>query len=168
MKAKGSATQWLRATTRVEKALQDAHEYARRTGDYLAQPDHVLLALIEESQSLSTRLLVRMGVSPQELRAAVAAREGHGGERDATPPTEQAWTDNRFNLLYAAREEARGLGDTYVGTEHLLLSLLREGQPNSQALLSLGVTWERVAEAVKGERSQASQQRSVAAEAATL
>ncbi len=168
MTAKSAAPVRLRTTTSVEKALQAAHERARRDGFYLAQPEHVLLALVEEPQILSARLLGRLGVSPPELRAAVAARAAGDGQEPQNAPSEQAGTDNRFNLLYAAREEARRLGDTYVGTEHLLLSLLREDQGGSPALTDLGVTWERAADALHGERSQATQQRSAVAEPAAV
>jgi len=150
----------LRATSRAEKAIQAAYVLASHEGVSLAQSQHLLMALVQEPGSFSTRLLGELGVSPQDLVLGLAQVESERGgfpyaEAEAmrtTPgqtriaaadPSEQAWAHNRAALLDPARDAAQRLGDTQVGTEHLLLGLLREEEAAGQALLHLGVTWER-------------------------
>ena len=167
------AVPWLRPTTRVERALQDAQEHARQAGFGLVQSGHLLLALVQEPQSFSTLLLGRLGVSPQDIQAEVerlaadaqppaatsAALPGRGDGSRRPPdirlsppparprtefqPTEMALADNRAQMLDAGRREAQDLGDTYVGTEHLLLALIPQGGISGEALRRLGVTSER-------------------------
>ncbi len=136
----------LRATSRAEKAIQAAYVLASREGVSLAQSQHLLLALVQEPGSFSTRLLGELGVSPQDLVVGLARVEHERGDLHAAAaadPSEQAWAHNRAALLDPARDAAQRLGDTQVGTEHLLLGLLREEEAAGQALRHLGVTWER-------------------------
>ncbi len=149
---KTSKQAWLRPTTRAERTLQDAQEHARQAGCGLVQSGHLLLALVQEPRSLSTRLLARLNVSDVDVRAEVArvsraaapapAAGPSAPRRAQAEPSEQAWADNRAQMLDAARQEAQGLGDNYVGTEHLLLSLLRGTGAAGEALRAQGVTWE--------------------------
>ena len=146
--SKSSPYVWLRPTTRVERALQDAQEHARRSGVPLTQSGHLLLALVQEPQSFSALILDRLGVTPEAVRAEVARRAPGGGfappahgPRAEPPPTEAAWADNRARLLDAGRQEAQALGDRYVGTEHLLFALLSDADLVAALTLDhLGVT----------------------------
>ena len=144
---KSASPTWLRPTTRVERALQDAQGHARQAGYGLVQSGHLLLALVQEPQSFSTLLLGRLGVSPQDMAAEVARVAGEPPPssprlRVETQPTEMAWAENRAQMLEAGRREAQGLGDNYVGTEHLLLALIQSGGVSGEVLHNLGVTWE--------------------------
>ena len=164
---------WLRPTTRVERALQDAQEHARQGGCELAQSEHVLIALVQEPNSFSTLILARLGISQEDLSAeiaqaetperAVAQNERSNWPWEATKrgrtvmeslpasplrrseaqPSQEAWAANRAQMLDAGRREAQALGDTYVGTEHLLLALLQRDDISGESLRRLGVTRER-------------------------
>ena len=135
---------WLRPTTLVERALQDAQEHARQAGFGLVQSGHLLLALVQEPNSFSTLLLGRLDVTPQDVGAEVARLENaRSRPHTEPPPTEAAWAGNRAQMLDAGRREAQGLGDTYVGTEHLLLALIPGQSISGEALRNLGVTSER-------------------------
>ena len=150
---------WLRPTTRVERALQDAQEHARQAGFGLPQSGHLLLALVQESHSFSTRLLGRLGVSAQDISAEVTrAAEGHLRSQEPSrhtepQPTEMAWADSRAQMLDAGRREAQGLGDTYVGTEHLLLALIHSTGVSGEVLRNLGVNKERALAALSDMKS---------------
>lgn len=143
-----------RPTKSVERALQRAQQHAVRQGRGLAGPHDLLAALIDDPQGLPMTLIGHMGISPQIVSAAVA--EGcpaDDAEVRSGPPTEEEWAASRALMLEEARFEAEDLGSNHLGTEHLLLGLLRQSGPEAGLLKGLGLTRERIVSTLE-ERAQ--------------
>ncbi len=128
-------------TARARTTVTLAQEEARRLDhDYLGT-EHLLLGLLREGEGIAARSLSALGVELNAARAAVEQTVGRGdrastGELGATPRLKRA--------LKLAEAEARAMKHRYVGTEHLLLGLLREGEGLAGDLLtSLGISLDR-------------------------
>lgn len=143
-----------RPTKSVERALQRAQQHAVRQGRGLAEPRDLLAALTDDPQGLPMTLIGQMGISPQIVAAAIAegCPESDADTRTG-PPTEEEWAASRALLLEEARFEAEDLGSNHLGTEHLLLGLLRQSGPEAGVLEGLGLTRERIVSTLE-ERAQ--------------
>jgi len=149
---------WQRFTERARKAVFYAQEEAGKWGQNLIGPEYLLLGLVREDDSMAARLLGRLGVKLEDVRQGIQTRlqPGEGGalkDLQLTPAAKQV-----IDLAY---DEAKRLGDNYVGGEHLLLGLLHaEAGLASEVLKELGVTpegiWERLEE-IKTESKLASE-----------
>ncbi|OGX44194.1 MAG: hypothetical protein A3H41_04010, partial [Omnitrophica WOR_2 bacterium RIFCSPLOWO2_02_FULL_45_28] len=120
-----------------------AKEEARRFNHDYIGTEHILLGLIREGEGVAAAVLEKMGLDLQTIRLEV--------EKVVQPgPTTQILGDIPFTprakkALELAAEEARALGHNYIGTEHILLGLIREGESvASQVLLNLGLDLDRV------------------------
>ena len=117
-------------TEKSHDAVQQAHEIASRSGHWEVDGEHLLASLIDQEDGLWCRLLSRMQVPGDALKwevknalARLPKVSGPGVEHGKTYETP------RFQkLLLAAQEEARRLKDEYVSVEHLLLTLIDEGE----------------------------------------
>ena len=127
-----------RFTERARKVIILAKEEARRFNHDYIGTEHILLGLIREGEGVAAAVLQKMGVSLENIRLEVEKLVQPG-------PTTQIIGDIPFTprakkALELAAEEARALGHNYIGTEHLLLGLIREGEGvASQVLLNLGL-----------------------------
>jgi ATP-dependent Clp protease ATP-binding subunit ClpC len=127
-----------RFTERARKVVILAKEEARRFNHDYIGTEHILLGLIREGEGVAATVLQKMGVSLENIRLEVEKLVQPG-------PTTQIIGDIPFTprakkALELAAEEARSLGHNYIGTEHLLLGLIREGEGvASQVLLNLGM-----------------------------
>ena len=123
-----------RFTPRARNVLDLAQDEGRRLRhDYLGT-EHLLLGLIREERGLAARVLRHeMGVDLPTVRSAVEAIVGRG---TATPPGELRLTPRAKRVLELARDEAKRLRHDYVGTEHLLLGVMREGEGVGAAVLA--------------------------------
>ncbi|HTY45985.1 MAG TPA: ATP-dependent Clp protease ATP-binding subunit [Patescibacteria group bacterium] len=127
-----------RFTERARKVIILAKEEARRFNHDYIGTEHILLGLIREGEGVAATVLQKMGVSLENIRLEVEKLVQPG-------PTTQIIGDIPFTprakkALELAAEEARSLGHNYIGTEHLLLGLIREGEGvASQVLLNLGL-----------------------------
>lgn len=138
-----------RFTKRARHALDLALHEARRYRDPFVGTEFVLLGLIEEGEGIAARALADLGVEPPMVRSAVdqrvnrsAGTEGDGGEAGLTRRAQ--------GVVELAMDEAKRLGHNYIGTEHLLLGLLLEGEGGGGAVLnSLGVTLDLARGAVR-------------------
>ena len=127
-----------RFTERARKVLVLAKEEARRfSHDYIGT-EHILLGLVRESEGVACAVLQNLGVDLERLRIEIEKLVSAGsgtsvlGDIPFTPRAKKA--------LELAAEEARGLSHNYIGTEHILLGLLREKEGiASQVLFSTGV-----------------------------
>src|SRR5438105_10888097 len=118
-----------RLTQKSQEALHDAQTKALRFGHTEVDGEHLLLALLEQSDGLVPRLLVRVGADPDKL---VAALEEDLKRRPRTTgpgasPGQVFVTQRLSRLLDAADREAKRLKDVYVSVEHLLVALLDDG-----------------------------------------
>src|SRR4051812_38542703 len=139
-----------RLTEKTQQGLHDAQTKALRYGHTEVDVEHLLLALLEQSDGLIPRLLERAEVDVGALRLAV---EQHleGRPRVSGPgakPGEVYVARNLSLLLDAADEEAKRLKDEYVSVEHVLLAMIGQGgtSPASRLLRDYGVTRERFLE----------------------
>lgn len=111
-------------TERAEKALNLAFSAAGSLGHGYVGSEHLLLGLIREQEGVAAQILAAAGVGYDEVRRRIA--EGIGmGNPTVTP---RGLTPRTKNILEIAAAEAAALGHNYIGTEHLLLAILREGE----------------------------------------
>ncbi|MCU0652037.1 MAG: ATP-dependent Clp protease ATP-binding subunit [Candidatus Omnitrophica bacterium] len=127
-----------RFTERARKVIILAKEEARRFNHDYIGTEHILLGLIREGEGVAAAVLQKLGVSLENIRIEIEKLVQPGpatqiiGDIPFTPRAKKA--------LELAAEEARSLGHNYIGTEHLLLGLIREGEGvASQVLLNLGL-----------------------------
>jgi ATP-dependent Clp protease ATP-binding subunit ClpC len=127
-----------RFTERARKVIILAKEEARRFNHDYIGTEHILLGLIREGEGVAAAVLQKMGVSLENIRLEIEKLVQPG-------PTTQIIGDIPFTprakkALELSAEEARSLGHNYIGTEHLLLGLIREGEGIAyQVLLNLGL-----------------------------
>jgi hypothetical protein len=136
----GTASRFDRFTDRARGVLEQAQEEARGLDHHYIGTEHLLLGLIREDQGVAAKLLRDRGV---ELDRALAAVEQIVGRGDQTGSSSGAigLTPRAKRVIELSVEEARRLRHSYVGTEHLLLGLVREDEGVAVgALRSLGVS----------------------------
>src|SRR3990170_3206584 len=133
---------------RARRALSLAQEEAQRFNHSYIDTEHVLLGLVREEDGMAAKVLTNLGVGLSKVRTAIEFIMGRG-EKPTTG--ELGLTPRAKMVIEFAVDEARRLNHSYIGTEHLLLGLLREGEGVAAGVLeSFGVTLERVrAEAVR-------------------
>ncbi|MDD5561791.1 MAG: ATP-dependent Clp protease ATP-binding subunit [Candidatus Omnitrophica bacterium] len=138
-----------RFTERARKVIILAKEEARRFNHDYIGTEHILLGLVREGEGVAAAVLQKLEVSLENIRLEIEKLVQPG-------PTTQIIGDIPFTprakkALELAAEEARSLGHNYIGTEHLLLGLIREGEGiASQVLLNLGMDLNSVRNEVMG------------------
>jgi ATP-dependent Clp protease ATP-binding subunit ClpC len=136
------ASRFEKFSERARRVLTLAQEEAQRFNHANIGPEHVLLGIVGEPDGVAAKVLVNMGVSLNKVRSAVEFIIGHG---EATTRGEVGLSPGAKRVIELAIDEARYIGHNYIGTEHLLLGLLREGEGIAARVLdSLGVTLEKV------------------------
>ncbi len=132
---------WQRFTDRARKVIFYAQEEAQRLGETQVSTEHLLLGLVRETDSVAVRILDRLGVSPQRIRAEI---ERYATRGEARYGAEMQLTSRAKRVIDLAYDEARQLNNNYIGTEHLLLGLIREGEGLAARVLhKLGVDLDR-------------------------
>lgn len=150
---------------RARKVLTLAQEEAQRFNHNYIGTEHILLGLVREGDGVAARVLANLGVELSKVRAAVEFIIGRG-ERPGSG--EIGLTPRAKRVIELALDEARRLNHSYIGTEHLLLGLLREGEGVAAGVLeSLGVNLERVRAEVNRVLSQSAPQGAQGARSAT-
>src|SRR5580700_6505549 len=115
---------WQRFTERARKVVFYAQEEAQKFGEGYVSTEHLLLGLVRESDSVAARVLEKLNVSLNRIRAEVEKQLPRG---DARPSQDMTLTPRAKRVIDLAYDEARNLNNNYIGTEHLLLGLIREG-----------------------------------------
>jgi ATP-dependent Clp protease ATP-binding subunit ClpB len=136
-------------TQKTQEALHDAQTKAMRFGHTEIDVDHLLLALLEQSDGLAGRLLARMDVSVPALREATERAQESRPRVSGPGASGQAHLSRALGLLLDdAEQEAERLRDEYVSVEHLLLAMLATGErtPAGRLLAEHGVTADRLLE----------------------
>src|SRR5690625_5861926 len=113
-----------RFTERAQKVLALAQEEAVRLGHNNIGTEHVLLGLIREGEGIAAKALTSLGLGLEKIQSEVESLIGRGKEQ----PTNIAYTPRAKKVIELSMDDARKLGHTYVGTEHILLGLIREGE----------------------------------------
>src|SRR5690242_8682807 len=129
-------------TDRARKVLTLAQEEAQRFNHNYIGTEHLLLGLIREGDGVAAKVLSNLGVELNRVRNGVEFIIGRG---DRPAMGEIGLTPRAKKVIELAVDEARRLGHHYIGTEHLLLGLVREGEGIAAGVLeSLGVNLEKV------------------------
>src|SRR5436190_5653951 len=129
-------------TERVRKVLAMAREEAARLHHEYVGTEHILLGLIREGEGVAATVLQNLNVELDEIQQKIEETVKKGKAAQATGP-DLPYTSRAKKVLELAMSEARELGHSYVGTEHLLLGLLREEKGiAAQVLTDAGVNLE--------------------------
>jgi ATP-dependent Clp protease ATP-binding subunit ClpA len=135
-----------RFTDRARHTVVLAQEEARRLDHNYIGTEHILLGIAREDQGLAAATLAAMGLNPADLRQEIEALTGRG---DSSPSGHIPFTPRAKKSLELALRESVQLGSGYIGTEHLLLGVIREGEgPGAQVLAAHGVTLDGTREIV--------------------
>jgi carboxymethylenebutenolidase len=128
-------------TERVRKALAMAREESARLHHEYTGTEHLLLGLIREGEGVAITVIQNLGIDPDALREQVELTIQAGRSRVIGP--DLPYTSRAKKALELSMSEAREMGHSYVGTEHLLLGLVREEKGiAAQLLIAAGVTLE--------------------------
>lgn len=126
-----------RFTERAQKVLALAQEEAIRLGHNNIGTEHILLGLVREGEGIAAKALYGLGLGSDKIQKEVENLIGKGTE---TPQTIH-YTPRAKKVIELSMDEARKLGHSYVGTEHILLGLIREGEGVAARVLNnLGVS----------------------------
>ncbi|MEE9490891.1 MAG: ATP-dependent Clp protease ATP-binding subunit, partial [Dehalococcoidia bacterium] len=143
-------------TERARKVLALAQEEARRFDHSYIGTEHILLGLVREEEGMGTKILSNLGIGLNKVRSAVEFIIGRG---EGSTQNEVGLTPRAKKVIELAVDEARFLGHQYIGTEHILLGLLRESEGVAAGVLeSLGVSVERVHSELNRALSQSTPQ----------
>jgi ATP-dependent Clp protease ATP-binding subunit ClpC len=135
-----------RFTKRARRVLTTAGEEARRLNHRFIGTEHILLGLVSEEGGVAMRVLTELKISPDQIRSSVERTVGRGTRPTFTQPT---LTPRTKRVIELAVDEARRMGHHYIGTEHLLLGLVREGEGVAvDVLRRLGASPEAIREEV--------------------
>ena len=129
-------------TERARKVLTLSQEEAQRFNHNYIGTEHILLGLVREGEGVAAKVLANLGVELEKVRSAVEYIIGRG---EKTVSGEIGLTPRAKRVIELAVDEARRLNHNYIGTEHLLLGLLREGEGMAAGVLeSLGISLDKV------------------------
>ncbi len=126
-----------RFTDRARRVLVLAQEEARLLHHGFIGTEHILLGLIHEGEGVAAQALEELGISLEDVRRRVEEMIGAGATSETGAPP---FTPRAKKVLELSLREALQLGHTYIGTEHILLGLVREGEGvAAQVLIGSGV-----------------------------
>ena len=126
-----------RFTERAQKVLSLAQEEAGRLGHNNIGTEHILLGLVKEEEGIASKALMALGLGLEKIQKEVEALIPRGSGQSMNI----AYTPRAKKVIELSMDEARKLGHTYVGTEHILLGLIREGEGVAARVLNnLGVS----------------------------
>lgn len=135
-------------TERARKVLTLAREEARRYKHTSVGTEHIVLAVMSEGSGIAAKALNQLQVQPDAARTQI--EELHPSGEQPVGEEQLGMTTQAKESMTLAVQEARTLGHHYIGTEHLLLGVLREnGEAGGQVLRNMGVTLEKAREVVR-------------------
>src|SRR5207342_2425813 len=135
-----------RFTDRARRVVVLAQEEARLLNHSYIGTEHILLGLIHEGEGVAAKALESLGISLEAVRSQVQDIIGQGG---SSPSGHIPFTPRAKKVLELSLREALQLGHNYIGTEHILLGLIREGEGvAAQVLVKLGADLNRVRQQV--------------------
>ena len=133
-------------TDRARQVVVLAQEEARMLNHNNLGTEHILLGLIHEGEGVAARALESLGIGLEAARQQVEEIIGQGQQ---APSGHIPFTPRAKKVMKLALRETTELGHNYIGTEHILLSLIREGEGKAaQVLLQLGADLQRVRQQV--------------------
>ena len=136
------ASRFEKFSERARRVLSLAQEEAQRFNHNYIGTEHILLGLVRENEGTASKVLGGLGIELNKIRSAVEFIIGKG---DTAASGEIGLTPRAKKVIELAVDEARRLNHHYIGTEHLLIGLMREGEGVAAGVLeSLGVTLDKV------------------------
>ena len=142
------ASRFEKFSERARRVLSLAQEEAQRFNHNYIGTEHILLGLVRETDGVAAKVLSNLNVELNKVRSAVEFIIGRG---ERSTPGEIGLTPRAKKVIELAVDEARRLNHHYIGTEHLLIGLMREGEGVAAGVLeSLGVNLDKV----RGETSR--------------
>jgi len=146
------ASRFEKFSERARRALTRAQEEAQHFGHNHIDTEHILLGLVFEEDGVASTVLNNLGVASSKIRAAIEFVVGRG---ERVKADEVVLTPRAKKVIELAVDEARRLNHSYIGTEHLLLGLLREHEGTAASVLeSFGITLEKVQAEINSLQSQ--------------
>src|SRR5688572_22845438 len=121
----GKGPMWQRFTERARRVIFFAQEEAGRLGEHYVGDPHILLGLCREVDSVAADVLDKLGITLGRVRAEVEKNVTRG---DSQVSHDMQLTPRAKRVIDLSFDEARNLDNNYMGTEHLLLGLVREGE----------------------------------------
>jgi len=147
---------WQRFTERARKVVFYAQEEAQRFGEGYVSTEHLLLGLVREDDSVAARVFEKLGISLNRVRAEVEKQLPRG---EARPSQDMTLTPRAKRVIDLSYDEARNLNNNYIGTEHLLLGLIREADGLAgRVLAKLGAELEKSRQLVVEIQDQGGQE----------
>jgi ATP-dependent Clp protease ATP-binding subunit ClpC len=138
-----------RFTDRARKVMQLANQEAQRFNHEYIGTEHILLGLVKEGSGVAANVLKNLDIDLRKIRLEVEKIVQHGPGGEQVVMGRLPHTPRAKKVIEYSIEEARNLNHNYVGTEHLLLGLLREQEGvAAQVLMNLGLKLEDVREEV--------------------
>ena len=131
-----------RFTERARQVIVLAQDEARHLRHNYIGTEHILVGLLREEEGIAARVLVQLGIDEDEVRAQVARIVGQG---DEVATGQIPFTPRTKKVLELALREAMSLGHNYIGTEHILLGLVRENNGvAARILVDFGADAEKI------------------------
>ena len=122
---------------KARKVLSLAQEEAQRFNHNYIGTEHILLGLVKESDGAAARILISLSLELNKVRSAVEFIIGRGERRPS--PGEIGLTPRAKKVIELAVDEARRLNQQFIGTEHLLIGIMREGEGVASGVLELSL-----------------------------
>ena len=139
---RSGASKFEKFTDRARRVLSLAQEEAQRFNHNYIGTEHILLGLIQETDGVAARVILNLDVELHKVRSAV---EFIIGRAERSTPGETNLTRRAKIVIELAVDEARRLNHDYIGTEHLLIGLMREGGGVAVGVLeSFGIDLEKI------------------------
>jgi len=133
-----------RFTDRARRTVTLAQEEARLLNSQAIGTEHLLLGLVHEGEGVAAKALIGLGIDLEEARARVEEMVGDSAEH-TSPAGHIPFTPRAKKVIELSLREALQLGHNYIGTEHILLGLIREGEGiGAKVLVVLGADLSRV------------------------
>ncbi len=123
-------------TEKAQTAINHAHHCATELGHYYIGSEHLLIGLVREGSGVAAKVLQKTGITEQSLIDMTKRLTGSGEPLDEN--TSIALTPRSKRILEMSAYEARRLGHSYIGTEHILLAIIRDGEGVGARLLASG------------------------------
>ncbi|WP_074950839.1 ATP-dependent Clp protease ATP-binding subunit [Alicyclobacillus macrosporangiidus] len=160
---------YTRFTERAQKVLALAQEEATRLHHPGVGTEHILLGLVREGEGIAAKALQALGVSAEKVQAEVEKIIGPG----QSPVSAMTYTPRAKRVIELSIDEARKLNHSYVGTEHILLGLIREGEGVAARVLanlnvSLNKARQQVLQLLGGDAADAAADKDTGAGTPTL
>ena len=150
------ASRFEKFSEKARRVLSLAQEEAQRFNHTYIGTEHILLGLVRETDGVAAKTLSNLGVELPKVRSAIEFIIGRG-ERPVTGDI--GLTPRAKKVIELAVDEARRLNHTYIGTEHLLIGLMREGEGVPAGVLeSLGLTLDKIRAEINSQLNQGGQQ----------